>query len=80
MTRAGRRRARRAKARGLGRRRYHHGNLRQALLHAALALIERAGADALTLRGAAKLAGVSQAAPYRHFRTRLTEQRESADT
>jgi AcrR family transcriptional regulator len=67
MTRAGRRRAR---GRGLGRRRYHHGNLRQALLDAALALIERAGADALTLRGAAKLAGVSQAAPYRHFRNK----------
>jgi AcrR family transcriptional regulator len=33
-------------------------------------LIERAGADALTLRGAAKLAGVSQAAPYRHFRNK----------
>ena len=50
------------------RRRYHHGNLREALRDAALALIARAGADALTLRGAAKLAGVSQAAPYRHFR------------
>jgi AcrR family transcriptional regulator len=33
-------------------------------------LIERAGADALTLRGSAKLAGVSQAAPYRHFRNK----------
>ena len=49
---------------------YHHGNLRRALLDAALALIEREGADAPTLRGVAKLAGVSQAAPYRHFRNK----------
>jgi len=48
--------------------RYHHGNLRRALLDAALALVEREGADALTLRAAARRAGVSQAAPYRHFR------------
>jgi AcrR family transcriptional regulator len=50
--------------------RYHHGNLPQALRDAALALINEAGADALTLRGAAKRAGVSQAAPYRHFRNK----------
>jgi AcrR family transcriptional regulator len=47
---------------------YHHGNLRPALVEAALALIADGGADALTLRAAARLAGVSQAAPYRHFR------------
>ncbi len=47
---------------------YHHGNLRRALLDAALALVEREGAEALTLRAAARLAGVSQAAPYRHFK------------
>lgn len=47
--------------------RYHHGDLRRALIDAALALIERDGAQALTLRAAARLAGVSQAAPYRHF-------------
>ena len=40
------------------------------MLDAALALIEREGADAPTLRGVAKLAGVSQAAPYRHFRNK----------
>jgi AcrR family transcriptional regulator len=69
MTR--RRRRRRSGAGGRRRRtRYHHGNLRRALLDAALALIERAGADALTLRGAAKRVGVSQAAPYRHFRNK----------
>jgi AcrR family transcriptional regulator len=50
--------------------RYHHGNLPQALRDAALALINEAGADALTLRGAAKRARVSQAAPYRHFRNK----------
>ena len=49
------------------RRRYHHGDLPRALLHAALSLVETHGAEALTLRGAARLAGVSQAAPYRHF-------------
>ncbi len=46
---------------------YHHGNLRRALLDAALKLVERKGPEALTLRAAARLAGVSQAAPYRHF-------------
>jgi AcrR family transcriptional regulator len=46
---------------------YHHGNLRAALIEAALTLVAEQGADALTLRAAARLAGVSQAAPYRHF-------------
>lgn len=46
---------------------YHHGNLRRALLEAAVALIEKEGSRALTLRAAARLAGVSEAAPYRHF-------------
>lgn len=46
---------------------YHHGNLRRALIDAALTLVEREGIDALTLRAAARRAGVSQAAPYRHF-------------
>jgi AcrR family transcriptional regulator len=52
-----------------GRRRtYHHGNLRAALVEAALGLVKReGGVEALTLRGAARLAGVSPAAPYRHF-------------
>lgn len=49
------------------RRTYHHGNLRAALVEAALGLVEREGVEALTLRGAARLAGVSPAAPYRHF-------------
>lgn len=49
------------------RERYHHGDLRRALLGAALRLVRSGGPPALTLRAAARLAGVSQAAPYRHF-------------
>jgi AcrR family transcriptional regulator len=47
---------------------YHHGNLRAALVGAATELLERGGPLGVTLRGAARRAGVSQAAPYRHFR------------
>jgi AcrR family transcriptional regulator len=46
---------------------YHHGNLRQDLVTAALQIINRKGVAALTLRGVAKRLGVSQTAPYRHF-------------
>jgi AcrR family transcriptional regulator len=46
---------------------YHHGDLRNALVEAALRLIAEHGAQALTLRAAARAAGVSPAAPYRHF-------------
>ncbi len=46
---------------------YHHGDLPRALLDAALRLVEKEGVEALTLRAVARLAGVSQAAPYRHF-------------
>ncbi len=52
------------------RERYHHGNLRPALLKAALALIEKRGADGWTLREVARRAGVSHAAPYRHFKSK----------
>lgn len=48
---------------------YHHGNLRQALLEAALELIAEQGPSALSLRQAARRAGVSHAAPRRHFAT-----------
>src|SRR3989442_15734452 len=47
--------------------RSHHGDLPRALLDAALHTVKTQGTDALTLRAAARLAGVSQAAPYRHF-------------
>ena len=53
-----------------GRRGYHHGNLRQALLDAARQLIKQQGAGGFSLTEAARLAGVSAAAPYRHFRDR----------
>jgi len=46
---------------------YHHGDLRKALIDSALALIQKKGTKALTLRAVARMAGVSQAAPYRHF-------------
>jgi AcrR family transcriptional regulator len=46
---------------------YHHGDLRAALLDAAEAILERDGIQALTLRAAARAAGVSHAAPAHHF-------------
>lgn len=46
---------------------YHHGNLRNALLDAAVELIGEQGPRAFTLREAARRAGVSHNAPYRHF-------------
>jgi len=50
------------------RRGYHHGNLREALVQAALDLIARKGPAGFTFADAARSAGVSSAAPYRHFR------------
>lgn len=49
---------------------YHHGNLRQALVDAALDLIEAKGPTGFTLSEAAKTAGVTPAAVYRHFEGR----------
>lgn len=49
---------------------YHHGDLRAALLDAALVIVARDGAAALTLRGVARAAGVSAMAPYHHFADR----------
>ncbi len=46
---------------------YHHGNLKQALVDATVRLVEDKGPLAFTLAEAARLAGVSPAAPYRHF-------------
>ncbi|HBM89186.1 MAG TPA: TetR family transcriptional regulator [Rhodobiaceae bacterium] len=46
---------------------YHHGDLRTALIHAATKIVETEGVMALSLRGVARLAGVSQTAPYHHF-------------
>src|SRR5205809_8059713 len=53
-----------------GRRGYHHGNLREALIRAALDLIAQKGPAGFTFADAARAAGVSPAAPYRHFRDR----------
>jgi AcrR family transcriptional regulator len=55
---------------GDGRRGYHHGNLREALIRAALDLIAQKGPAGFTFADAARWAGVSSAAPYRHFRDR----------
>src|SRR5437870_13854777 len=46
---------------------YHHGDLRHALIQAGLELLSEGGASALDLRKVARRAGVSHAAPYRHF-------------
>jgi AcrR family transcriptional regulator len=47
---------------------YQHGDLRHALIQAGHKLLSEGGREALTLRAAAQLAGVSHAAPYRHFK------------
>ncbi|MCB1312150.1 MAG: TetR/AcrR family transcriptional regulator [Sedimentitalea sp.] len=54
----------------MAKRGYHHGNLRQALIDAALDLIEDKGPTGFTLSEAAKQAGVTPAAVYRHFEGR----------
>jgi AcrR family transcriptional regulator len=46
---------------------YHHGDLRNALVREASAIIEKDGFDALSLRELARRLGVTQAAPYHHF-------------
>lgn len=46
---------------------YHHGDLRRALLDAALAQVQQEGTGSLSLREVARRAGVTHAAPYRHF-------------
>jgi AcrR family transcriptional regulator len=53
-----------------GHRGYHHGNLKEALVRAALELIAKKGPAGFTFAEAARWAGVSPAAPYRHFRDR----------
>jgi AcrR family transcriptional regulator len=50
---------------------YHHGDLRRALIETALKRVAEEGTGALTLRDVARRVGVSQAAPYRHFRDKL---------
>jgi AcrR family transcriptional regulator len=58
------------KGSGPGPRGYHHGDLKEALVRAALELIAEKGPAGFTFADAARWAGVSPAAPYRHFRDR----------
>ena len=46
---------------------YHHGRLREAMVEAAVAIVAEDGVEALTVREAARRAGVSSGAPFRHF-------------
>src|SRR5205823_3989422 len=48
--------------------RYHHGELREALIRATRKLVEERGAENFTLADACRVAGVTTAAPYRHFK------------
>src|SRR5215813_5882440 len=58
----------RAKAKqGQAKARYHHGELREALIAATRKLVEERGAENFTLADACRVAGVTTAAPYRHF-------------
>jgi len=50
--------------------RYHHGDLRRVLIDAALQLTADGGVDAVSVREAARRAGVSPGAPFRHFASR----------
>ncbi|MFI8848581.1 TetR/AcrR family transcriptional regulator [Streptomyces sp. NPDC053499] len=54
-------------ARSHGKGRYHHGDLRNALIQAAIELAAEGGPDAVVLRAAARKVGVSATAAYRHF-------------
>jgi len=59
---------------------YHHGDLRNALLEAGEQLLAKRGVGALSLREVAKLAGVSHAAPYRHFKGKAVLMRALAQS
>jgi AcrR family transcriptional regulator len=61
-----------------GRRSYHHGHLREALIAATKDLLAEKGPQGFTLADAARIAGVSPAAPYRHFTDREALLREVA--
>lgn len=51
----------------VGKKSYHHGNLREVLIDSALEILKEGSLDDLSLRALARKAGVSQTAPYRHF-------------
>ena len=54
----------------LNKKNYHHGDLKGALLEAIRQLIERDGPDGFSIAEACRMAGVSTAAPYKHFKDR----------
>lgn len=49
---------------------YHHGDLRRALIAAAVELVETQGLEAVSVRDVARRVGVSPGAPFRHFKSR----------
>ncbi len=49
---------------------YHHGDLRRALIETGIEFIKQKGEEALSLRKIAEMCGVSNAAPYAHFKTK----------
>ena len=51
---------------------YHHGHLKEALIAATLKMVKEQGAESVSVREAAKRAGVSSGAPFRHFPSRTT--------
>ncbi len=57
-------------ARATTKKSYHHGDLREALIKAAFEEISQSGAEGFTMADACRIAGVSTAAPYRHFKDR----------
>jgi AcrR family transcriptional regulator len=57
---------------------YHHGNLRRVLMDAALTFVREGGPDAFSMAEAARQAGVSSGAPYRHFPDRMALMRAVA--
>lgn len=59
-----------AKTRPITKAKYHHGDLREALVAASYELVAKQGAENFLLADACRLAGVSTAAPYKHFRDR----------
>lgn len=59
---------------------YHHGDLRRALIEAALELVDDHGVHGFSLREAAKKAGVAASAPYRHFKDRKALMTAVAET
>ncbi len=54
----------------MGEKSYHHGDLQRALIETGIEFIKQEGEDALSLRKIAEICGVSNAAPYAHFKTK----------